>query len=157
MFLCSVSIMPAQICTNSTFGWTCQSSEILIETPVDPRWHPSELWKAKILKTFGEVYYSGFWRSENSPYWMQRRMFQMTSSSYLHHSRAPQNVLMLMIYIRKRSARWVIYELEIYIESAPVFQITSQLPVISRAFWKNRCKITTSDCDAVWNSGALSM
>ena len=40
------------------------------------------------------------------------------SSAYPHYIRAPQNVLMLMIYLQKRSARWVIYQLAIYIETA---------------------------------------
>ena len=53
--------------------------------------------------------YSRFVRSENSPYQMQRKMLSDESSTYLHYTKAPQNVLVLMIHLRKRSARWVIW------------------------------------------------
>ena len=43
-------------------------------------------------------------------------MLSDKSSAYLHY-KAPQNVLVLMIHLRKKSGRWVIYELEIYIET----------------------------------------
>ena len=68
------------------------------------------------LKNFGDfldvsnIVYSRFWRSENSPYWMQRKMLSDESSAYLHYTKASQNVLVLMIHLRKRSGRWVIYE-----------------------------------------------
>ena len=54
--------------------------------------------------------YSRFWWGENSPYWMQRKMLRMMSSAYLHYSKAPKNVLMLMIHQRNMSARWVTFE-----------------------------------------------
>ena len=68
------------------------------------QWVPN--WNNYICNTL----YSRFWRSENSPYWMRRKRFQMMSSAYLHCSRAPQNVLVLMIHLRKRSGRWVLHE-----------------------------------------------
>ena len=35
----------------------------------------------------------------------KEKCFQMMAPAYLHYSKAPQNVLMLMIHLRKRSAR----------------------------------------------------
>ena len=35
----------------------------------------------------------------------KEKCFQIISSAYRHYSKAPQNVLMLMIHLRKRSAR----------------------------------------------------
>ena len=62
------------------------------------------------LEFLSMMSYSRFWRSESSPYWMQRKMLSDESSAYLHYTKAPQNVLVLMIHLRKRSGRWVIYE-----------------------------------------------
>ena len=63
---------------------------------------------------------------KTAPSECKEKCFHMMSSAYLHYSKAPQNVL--MIHLRKRSARWAIYmnrKFQIYIESAPVFQMTS--------------------------------
>ena len=49
----------------------------------------------KVTVDFGEV--------KIVPTKCKEKCFQMTSSAYLHHSKAPQNVL--MFYLRKRSAR----------------------------------------------------
>ena len=46
---------------------------------------------------FGEV--------KRAPTECKEKFFQMMSSVYLHYSKAPQNVLILMIRLRKRSAR----------------------------------------------------
>ena len=51
---------------------------------------------------FGEV--------KTAPTESKEKCFQVTSSAYLHYSKAPHNVLTLMIHLRKSSARWVIYE-----------------------------------------------
>ena len=46
---------------------------------------------------FGEV--------KTVPTQSKEKCSQMMSSAYLHYSKAPQNVLMLMIHLRKRSGR----------------------------------------------------
>ena len=46
---------------------------------------------------FGEV--------KTAPTECKEKCFQMVSSAYLHYSEAPQNVLVLMTHLRKRSAR----------------------------------------------------
>ena len=51
---------------------------------------------------FGEV--------KTVPTECKEKCFQMMTSTYLHYSKAPQTVLVLMIHLRKRSARLVIYE-----------------------------------------------
>ena len=51
---------------------------------------------------FGEV--------KTAPTECKEKCFQMVSSAYLHYSEAPQNVLMLMIHLRKRPGRLVTYE-----------------------------------------------
>ena len=40
----------------------------------------------------------------------KEKCFQLMSSAYLHYNKAPQNVLVLMIHLRKRSGRQVLYE-----------------------------------------------
>ena len=49
------------------------------------------------MVNFGEV--------KTAPTECKEKCFQMTSTPYIHQSKAPQNVLMLMIHLRKRSAR----------------------------------------------------
>ena len=46
---------------------------------------------------FGEV--------KTAPTEFKEKSIQMTSSAYLHLGKAPKNVLMLMIHLRKRSVR----------------------------------------------------
>ena len=50
---------------------------------------------------FGEV--------KTAPTECKEKCFQMMLSAYLHYTKAPQNVLML-IHLRKRSGRYVIHE-----------------------------------------------
>ena len=59
----------------------------------------------------------------------KEKCFQMMSSAHLHNSKAPQNVMMLMIHLRKRQARRVTSEQEIHIETANVSH-KSSLPVL---------------------------
>ena len=42
---------------------------------------------------------------KTAPTECKEKSFQMVSSAYLRSSKAPQNLLMLMIHLRKRSAR----------------------------------------------------
>ena len=51
--------------------------------------------KLNIKVDFGEM--------KTTPTKCKEKFFQMMSSAYLHHSKAPQNVLMLMIHLRNRS------------------------------------------------------
>ena len=77
-------------------------------------------WNLTITVDFGEV--------KTPATECKEKCFQMMSSSYLHYSKAPQNVLMLMIHLKKRSLRGVIYEVEIQIESVPDdFKVTTKL------------------------------
>ena len=69
------------------------------------------------------------------------------SPTYLHYSKAPQNVLMFIVHLRKWSARWIIYEKAIYIESAPEFQMTLQSAVVSPEFDTTGAKSQPVECD----------
>ena len=51
----------------------------------------------KITVDFGEL--------NTSPTECNEKWFQMMSFAYLHYGKAPQNMLMLMIHLKKRSAR----------------------------------------------------
>ena len=80
------------------------------------------------------VYYSRFWWSENRPYWTQRKPFsEDMSSAYLHYSKAPQNMLMLRIHLRKRSARWAIYMNRKF--TLKVLQYSDDMAVTSYKSW----------------------
>ena len=50
-----------------------------------------------ITVDFGEV--------KTAPTESKEKCFQMKSSAYLYYGKAPQNMLMLMIHLKKRSAR----------------------------------------------------
>ena len=60
------------------------------------------------LETMVQVWYlitEGLGEMRTTPIECKEKCFQMMSSAYLPYSKAPQNVFMLMIHLRKRSGR----------------------------------------------------
>ena len=56
-------------------------------------------------KTFSYFITVDLGEVETVPTECKEKGFQMMLSAYLHYSKAPQNVLMLTIHLRKRQAR----------------------------------------------------